>query len=770
VRRITRGNGVRPESAGAAAWFAVLVTIGFHLLPADASAADRASGGVAVPMAPSRRAAATPDSSWRMRAAKPVLLGDSTHWAVIPNLVRVDAGPERAPDDSSVAAELLAPVRSHGGTPIWRERGGLRLSFELCRSARLAIDAGDSATADSCWAALIRRPNPWRWQAVQGRMAFALAAGDSARGESLLVRAGPHLQNTLDQAEQQLALARLRAARGDSLRAITSLGPLLARWPSSPPAAAGITLFDSLSAAPRDSIARAFARRAAEVEALNGARSSAVRRLRTVFSADTSLGRRPASLELGLRIAELLRQTRRFGDALALTDTLERLAAPDTSAASRTADVMLARARTLRDAGRSEPARREYARAAAVTRDTSTIENAWWEIAREAEEQGEWGEARAAYARVDSLRRGHAAIAVIRRGILSYAEGDHVLARAAFARDTSMASRFWWAMAARDSNRLGADSVLALIASAPGFRYYSVCSRETLGVRARAWGAAGDLNGTRLPAHAAGSAANFANESLQLAHDLVLAGLLDDAAFLTERWALGDDEAGAPARHEHYRPRDLLDAAEIENACGRPAPAIRLARRAADEITRSGAPDSSAALGAEATVFQFPPAFEAEIARAAAAPHVGVESALLAALVWQESRFDSGAVSRAGARGLTQLMGPTASEMARQLHERAPPESLLNDPDVNLRYGARYFRTLLDRFGGRVPLALAAYNAGVPAAERWARLARGAGDALLCELIAYAETQDYVKSILAARAAYRELKPTFPAGARTPIR
>jgi soluble lytic murein transglycosylase len=770
VRLFARGNGARPAGAAATALWVVLVTLGFHLHPAETWAADRAPGGIAVPIAPAKPAAAAPDSSWRTRAAQPAGLGDSTRWAAIPNLVRVEAGPGHAPEDSSMAAELIAPARSQGGIPIWRERGGLRLNFELCRSARLAIDARDSATAESCWTALLRRPNPWRWQAVQGRMAFALAAGDSARGESLLVRAGPHLQNTLDQAEQQLALARLRAARGDSLRAITSLGPLFAKSPSTPPAAAGIGLFDSLSAPPRDSIARAFARRAAEVEALNGARPSAARRLRAIFSADTSAAQRPASLELGLRIAELLRQTRRFADAFALIDTLERLATPDTSAASRSADVMLARARTLRDAGRSEPARREYARAAAATRDTSIIENAWWEIAREAEEQGEWREARAAYGRVDSLRRGHSAIAKVRSGMLSYAEGDRVVARAAFARDTSMASRFWWAMAARDSNRAGADSVFARIAGAPGFRYYSVCARETLGARAQAWRAAGDPSGSKLPAVAEASAASSANESLSLAHELVLSGLLEDAAFLTERWALGDEEAGAPARRERYRPRDLLDAAAIENACGRPAPAIRLARRAADEIARLPASDSLAALAIEATVFQFPPAFEAEIARAAAAPHVGIESALLAALVWQESRFDSGAISRAGAHGLTQLMAPTASEMARQLHERPPPDSALTDAAVNLRYGARYFRTLLDRFGGRVPLALAAYNAGVPAAERWARLAHGAGDALLCELIAYAETQDYVKSILAARAAYRELKPTFRASARTPIR
>jgi len=75
---------------------------------------------------------------------------------------------------------------------------------------------------------------------------------------------------------------------------------------------------------------------------------------------------------------------------------------------------------------------------------------------------------------------------------------------------------------------------------------------------------------------------------------------------------------------------------------------------------------------------------------------------LLVAVAWEESRLHADAVSPAGARGLLQLMPATARIMAvRDASPRA-----------NILAGARYLRTMLDRFGGRLDLALSAYNAG----------------------------------------------------------
>jgi len=114
-----------------------------------------------------------------------------------------------------------------------------------------------------------------------------------------------------------------------------------------------------------------------------------------------------------------------------------------------------------------------------------------------------------------------------------------------------------------------------------------------------------------------------------------------------------------------------------------------------------------------------------------AAGRYGLDPALLASLVRQESGFDPAAVSNAGAMGLTQLMPETAAQLG------------VTDPfdaAQNVDGGARYLRGLLDRFHGDTRLAVAAYNAGPDAVERY-------GD-----VPPYAETQSYVLAVLGGRA------------------
>jgi len=113
-----------------------------------------------------------------------------------------------------------------------------------------------------------------------------------------------------------------------------------------------------------------------------------------------------------------------------------------------------------------------------------------------------------------------------------------------------------------------------------------------------------------------------------------------------------------------------------------------------------------------------------------AANRYGLDPALLASLVRQESGFNPAAVSNAGAMGLTQLMPETAAQLG------------VTDPldaAQNVDGGARYLRGLLDRFHGDTRLAVAAYNAGPGAVERY-------GD-----VPPYAETQSYVLAVLGGR-------------------
>lgn len=109
-----------------------------------------------------------------------------------------------------------------------------------------------------------------------------------------------------------------------------------------------------------------------------------------------------------------------------------------------------------------------------------------------------------------------------------------------------------------------------------------------------------------------------------------------------------------------------------------------------------------------------------------AADTARVSPALLAALVWQESRWHPAALSPRGARGLTQLMPGTARALA------VDP----GDVSANLAGGARYLRSMLDRFDGDVERALAAYNAGP------SRVPRAGG------LPAIAQTRAYVAAIM----------------------
>ncbi|MDH4099425.1 MAG: lytic transglycosylase domain-containing protein [Nitrospirota bacterium] len=109
------------------------------------------------------------------------------------------------------------------------------------------------------------------------------------------------------------------------------------------------------------------------------------------------------------------------------------------------------------------------------------------------------------------------------------------------------------------------------------------------------------------------------------------------------------------------------------------------------------------------------------------AERYSLDPLLLMEVIRAESDFDPYAVSPKGARGLMQLMPGTAARLGVQ-------DSF--DPEQNIDGGTRYLRYLLDYFNGSVPLALAAYNAGESAVNRWQSIPP------------YKETQHYVKKIM----------------------
>lgn len=142
--------------------------------------------------------------------------------------------------------------------------------------------------------------------------------------------------------------------------------------------------------------------------------------------------------------------------------------------------------------------------------------------------------------------------------------------------------------------------------------------------------------------------------------------------------------------------------------------------------------------------------------RARARPH-RLDPYLLAGLIRQESEFNPRARSRAGARGLMQIMPATGRQLARRLGVVGYSLKGLNAPDLSLRLGSRYLRDLFDRFDNGTVLALAAYNAGERQVGVW--LASGGFSDLteFAECIPFTETRGYVQAVLRNTAIYREL-------------
>ena len=128
-----------------------------------------------------------------------------------------------------------------------------------------------------------------------------------------------------------------------------------------------------------------------------------------------------------------------------------------------------------------------------------------------------------------------------------------------------------------------------------------------------------------------------------------------------------------------------------------------------------------------------------------------VDPALCFAQALQESQFRPDAVSRAGARGLMQLMPGTMRLVARHKGDATADPASLDDPAVSLEYGQSYLEELADNAGtgGLLPKVIAAYNAGPNNDAGWAARAGASNDPLLfIESIPFVETRLYVATVL----------------------
>jgi len=123
-----------------------------------------------------------------------------------------------------------------------------------------------------------------------------------------------------------------------------------------------------------------------------------------------------------------------------------------------------------------------------------------------------------------------------------------------------------------------------------------------------------------------------------------------------------------------------------------------------------------------------------------------LDPALLAAVIYQESKFKPNARSSSGAIGLMQLLPDTAKGIAVHTGGTQFRVDDLYNPEINVRYGAWYLRHLLQKYGDE-RTALAAYNAGQDNVDRWRRSGSG---------IQFSETRAYVDRVEELKKIYRD--------------
>ncbi|MCA9388317.1 lytic transglycosylase domain-containing protein [Candidatus Berkelbacteria bacterium] len=143
---------------------------------------------------------------------------------------------------------------------------------------------------------------------------------------------------------------------------------------------------------------------------------------------------------------------------------------------------------------------------------------------------------------------------------------------------------------------------------------------------------------------------------------------------------------------------------------------------------------------------RYPLAYEELIITEAAAHDL--DPFLVAAVIHTESRFNPGATSPVGARGLMQIMPLTGQGIARRMGETGFSVDQLYDPATNISYGSFHLQGLMGRYDGQIEPAIVAYNGGGGAGDNYL-----AGQRSLVPL----ESLNYVDKVLTAKAAYEDL-------------
>jgi soluble lytic murein transglycosylase len=326
-----------------------------------------------------------------------------------------------------------------------------------------------------------------------------------------------------------------------------------------------------------------------------------------------------------------------------------------------------------------------------------------------------------------------APLARFHAGVIAFVAGDHKTAAQSFdslltlapRADDAIAARYWSGRAwERAGNSELAKTRWREVIDQHPLSYYAVVASKRLNDRAWSPPAGGD------------SVARIAAIDSAFARAALLERLGMDVEARFEYEALDDAAASSPDR--------VVATAHAFLDHGQASRAIRLAQKAADAGRR------------DAAVYRvlFPIVDGDELARAARAN--GLDPALVAGLIRQESSFNPRALSVANARGLMQVLPSVGEEVARSLRFPTWSPALLYDADANLQLGTAHLAAAMKQYGA-LPRVLAAYNAGGSRVQRWSTK-RGMDDPeLFVERIPFVETRDYVRIVQRNAAIYSSL-------------
>jgi len=459
---------------------------------------------------------------------------------------------------------------------------------------------------------------------------------------------------------------------------------------------------------------------------------------------EEAVARFPASQEYLALILDYAEFLRKQGDTDAASALLEKHLA-DAPPAFRS-EARFLRARIEWKAGRLEEARKEFLEIADGDALPGTADRARYFAAWIAEDEGDVAGATESFGRLrnagnDSIRRE----SLFRHAYGLYLLGRHDEAIAAFdAGETGGGGtvegarhRYWKARALRDAARgAEAEPIFAELAGDASAGIYAIFAASARGADTFRFLDAPSGGGTpacgeerdrlweRIRTADWGTADA---EKVRRAERLTLLGVVDYAVLEAERVdrtaarkALGTGDGGAQGLFRYL-------AGDLKGAI-RETASVRL------DPERPGLTDQ----------IQYPiaPEFLPDCDRRRS----GVDPLVLNAVIRQESRFQPDILSSAGAVGLMQLMPRTATEVARKEKMPKPHRRDLLRPAVNIRLGAAYLSYLVRGYGGDYFRAVAAYNAGERAVERW-WIPSGGDPAAFLERISYRETRLYLRHI-----------------------